>query len=324
MDERLSEHEWKACLENVLFPLMEALLNPPTQSAPVASLEEIRMRTSALMSKVFLQHLSVLQRLGDFISLWMRLLDLLEKYLRAGSELAEAVPESLKNMLLVMSTHGTPVPPALVCACGLLFQRQRCTVRWTRGSGLCVGAEVCGWLPVAPLGILRPPDVRGVRPPGAPLSLWQVTFSRIESLVPGMFQELFPDIVAPAPALATHAHVAAAAAVGPPAITLVDTPVRARTYINHSASTPAPHPAGGVGVARACTHPGSGVVVAMPMGVAAPGTPPPMSSPTPPQFPDVLQPRAGEEGERAAVPHTPQGQTPHSPKLQLHSTPITI
>eukprot|EP00041_Stephanoeca_diplocostata_P037714 m.1438472 g.1438472 ORF g.1438472 m.1438472 type:complete len:1564 (+) comp25091_c1_seq3:265-4956(+) len=273
MDERLSEHEWKACLENVLFPLMEALLNPPTQSAPVASLEEIRMRTSALMSKVFLQHLSVLQRLGDFISLWMRLLDLLEKYLRAGSELAEAVPESLKNMLLVMSTHG----------------------------------------------ILRPPDVRGVRAPGAPPSLWQITFSRIESLVPGMFQELFPDIVAPAPVLATHAHVAAAA----PAITLVDTPVRARTYIDHAASTPASNGAG-AGVARAFTHPASSMVMATPVGVAAPGTPPPMSSPTPPQFPEVLHVHANEESGPAAAPHTPQGQAPGSPKLQLHSTPITI
>ena len=107
---RLAPEEWQTCLENVLFPLMDALLEPPAKSAPTTSLEEIRMRTCALLCKVFLQHLNVLLPLESFTRVWLRILGFMEKYLKAGTELAEAVPETLKNMLLVMSTAGILAP----------------------------------------------------------------------------------------------------------------------------------------------------------------------------------------------------------------------
>ena len=72
------------------------------------SLEETRMRASQLLSKVFLQHLSPLLKLGNFQKLWLGILGVLEKYclIKDSDSLAEAIPESLKNMLLVMSTAG--------------------------------------------------------------------------------------------------------------------------------------------------------------------------------------------------------------------------
>lgn len=64
------------------------------------------MRASTLLSKVFLQHLSPLLSLSTFAALWLTILDFMDKYMHAGSSdlLSEAVPESLKNMLLVMDT----------------------------------------------------------------------------------------------------------------------------------------------------------------------------------------------------------------------------
>ena len=50
------------------------MLRPPPQAAPVKALEEIRMRVSALLSKVLLQHLSGLSKLDEFPELWLKLL----------------------------------------------------------------------------------------------------------------------------------------------------------------------------------------------------------------------------------------------------------
>lgn len=69
-------------------------------------MEETRMRGATLLCKVFLQHLSPLLTLPTFMALWLTILEFMDKYMHAdGSDLlAEAIPESLKNMLLVMDT----------------------------------------------------------------------------------------------------------------------------------------------------------------------------------------------------------------------------
>uniref|UniRef100_A0A3Q2EAF2 Golgi brefeldin A resistant guanine nucleotide exchange factor 1 n=1 Tax=Cyprinodon variegatus TaxID=28743 RepID=A0A3Q2EAF2_CYPVA len=62
----------------------------------------------SLYGTVFLQHLSPLLSLPTFAALWLTILDFMDKYMHAGSSdlLLEAIPESLKNMLLVMDTAG--------------------------------------------------------------------------------------------------------------------------------------------------------------------------------------------------------------------------
>lgn len=101
----LSAVEWEACFNKVLFPLLTKLLeNISPQDPP--GMEETRMRASTLLCKVFLQHLSPLLCLSTFTALWLTILDFMEKYMKADSSdlLSEAIPENLKNMLLVMET----------------------------------------------------------------------------------------------------------------------------------------------------------------------------------------------------------------------------
>uniref|UniRef100_S4RTD5 Golgi brefeldin A resistant guanine nucleotide exchange factor 1 n=1 Tax=Petromyzon marinus TaxID=7757 RepID=S4RTD5_PETMA len=106
----LSALEWEACFNKVLFPLLTKLLEN-ISPADQTGMEETRMRTSTLLSKVFLQHLSPLLSLPTFAALWLTILDFMDKYMHAdNSDLLlpemEAIPESLKNMLLVMDTAG--------------------------------------------------------------------------------------------------------------------------------------------------------------------------------------------------------------------------
>ncbi|XP_046405240.1 Golgi-specific brefeldin A-resistance guanine nucleotide exchange factor 1 isoform X2 [Ischnura elegans] len=99
----LTPHEWESCFNQVLFPLLTKLLEPVPQQAP-AGIEETRMRAATVLSKVFLHHLSPLLSLPTFTALWLTILDFMDKYMHAEKSdlLYEAIPESLKNMLLVM------------------------------------------------------------------------------------------------------------------------------------------------------------------------------------------------------------------------------
>ena len=57
---------------------------------------------------MFLQHLGPLLQLSTFTALWMTLLEFMDKYMHAEHNdlLAEAIPEMMKNLLLVMETAG--------------------------------------------------------------------------------------------------------------------------------------------------------------------------------------------------------------------------
>ncbi|CAH0564253.1 unnamed protein product [Brassicogethes aeneus] len=101
----LSGPEWEACFHRVLFPLLRYLLQPLTPKEPMA-MEETRMRAATVLSKVFLHHLTPLLSLPTFFNLWLVILDFMERYMHADKSdlLYEAIPESLKNMLLVMDS----------------------------------------------------------------------------------------------------------------------------------------------------------------------------------------------------------------------------
>lgn len=103
----LSAHEWEGCFNKVLFPLLSKLLEPLSPSDPLG-LEETRMRAATVLCKVFLHHLTPLQSLPTFTALWLTILDFMDKYMHADKSdlLCEAIPESLKNMLLVMDSAG--------------------------------------------------------------------------------------------------------------------------------------------------------------------------------------------------------------------------
>ncbi|XP_043262335.1 Golgi-specific brefeldin A-resistance guanine nucleotide exchange factor 1 isoform X1 [Colletes gigas] len=108
---QLSAVEWSQCLEQVLFPLLAQLLGPIASNDPIG-VEETRVRAAMLLSKVFLHHLNPLLTLPGFLPLWLTVLDLLRAYMHADNSelLFEAIPESLKNMLLVMSSANVLAP----------------------------------------------------------------------------------------------------------------------------------------------------------------------------------------------------------------------
>ncbi|BES91822.1 Sec7 domain [Nesidiocoris tenuis] len=101
----LTGAEWESCFTLVLFPLLARLLEP---GVPLDGLEETRIRAATVLSKVFLHHLTPLQTLPSFAQLWLTILDFMDRYMHADNSdlLLEAVPETLKNLLLVMDSAG--------------------------------------------------------------------------------------------------------------------------------------------------------------------------------------------------------------------------
>ncbi|XP_069705453.1 Golgi-specific brefeldin A-resistance guanine nucleotide exchange factor 1 isoform X3 [Periplaneta americana] len=101
----LTAPEWESCFNKVLFPLLAKLLEPVSPQDP-AGMEETRMRAATVLSKVFLHHLTPLLSLPTFTALWLTILDFMDKYMHVDKSdlLYEAIPESLKNMLLVMDS----------------------------------------------------------------------------------------------------------------------------------------------------------------------------------------------------------------------------
>ncbi|KJH49851.1 hypothetical protein DICVIV_04035 [Dictyocaulus viviparus] len=103
----LGPEEWESCFGDVLFPLLGKLVDVFSAMDPIG-MEDTRVRAMQIVAKTLLNHLTALSTLPSFPSLWLRLLDFMDNYLRIDScgNLNEAVPESLKNMLLVMASTG--------------------------------------------------------------------------------------------------------------------------------------------------------------------------------------------------------------------------
>ncbi|KAJ5492282.1 SEC7-like alpha orthogonal bundle [Penicillium expansum] len=82
-------------------------------SDPVG-MSETRFQAATLVCKIFLRFLDQLPNRTGMLPLWLRILDILDRMMNSGQgdSLAEAVPESLKNILLVMADGGYLVSPS--------------------------------------------------------------------------------------------------------------------------------------------------------------------------------------------------------------------
>ncbi|KAF8894409.1 Sec7-like domain is implicated in guanine nucleotide exchange function [Infundibulicybe gibba] len=98
----------------VIFPLLDDLLKPQIFQRDPQGMPETRLRASALLCKTFM-HLEVRESpaRSDFRILWIQILDLLDRFMNIdkSDQLYEAVPESLKNVVLVMNAAEILVPP---------------------------------------------------------------------------------------------------------------------------------------------------------------------------------------------------------------------
>ncbi|QRW03698.1 Sec7 guanine nucleotide exchange factor [Ceratobasidium sp. AG-Ba] len=95
------------------FALIEEMLKPQLASRDPDGIVETRLRASALLCRSFLHIQAHKELLGpETKTLWLKIIDLLHELMQSGGrdQLAEAIPESLKNVVLVMNANDRLVP----------------------------------------------------------------------------------------------------------------------------------------------------------------------------------------------------------------------
>lgn len=77
-------------------------------------MSETRVQAAQLLCKIFLHYLVLLSEWEGVLDLWVKILVIMDRLMNSGQNdtMVEAVPESLKNILLVMSSGGYLVPPS--------------------------------------------------------------------------------------------------------------------------------------------------------------------------------------------------------------------
>ncbi|KAL4887478.1 hypothetical protein BJY04DRAFT_204386 [Aspergillus karnatakaensis] len=109
-----SDKEWAAIFDQVLFPLILRLLKPEVFHADPLGMGETRVQAATLVCKIFLRYLDQLPNAEGMLELWLKILDILDRMMNSGQgeSLEEAIPESIKNIILVMADLGHLVPPS--------------------------------------------------------------------------------------------------------------------------------------------------------------------------------------------------------------------
>ncbi|KIO27117.1 hypothetical protein M407DRAFT_73603 [Tulasnella calospora MUT 4182] len=106
--------DFRVLFDQVLFPILEELLKPQVYVKDPQGMGEARLRVSALACKSFL-HFSVRSAdgAGDTLELWLSLLKIMGRVMQGGKrdQAYEAIPESLKNIVLVLNASQVLLPP---------------------------------------------------------------------------------------------------------------------------------------------------------------------------------------------------------------------
>ncbi|RMY82631.1 hypothetical protein D0862_11958 [Hortaea werneckii] len=126
--------EWTNIFGEVLFPLINQLLKPEVYQTDPGGMSETRVHAAQLLCKIFLHYLDLLKEWDGELELWTNILDIMDRFMNSGQNdtLVEAVPESLKNVLLVMSSGDQLVPPSEKPDEQTPQQRKIWTETWTR------------------------------------------------------------------------------------------------------------------------------------------------------------------------------------------------
>jgi brefeldin A-resistance guanine nucleotide exchange factor 1 len=99
---------------DIIFQLLDELLEIAQSYSPkdFRNMEVSLLHAVKLLCKVFLQSLKDLSGQGSFDKLWLEVLDMIEKFMkvkvrgRRTEKLQEAIPELVKNILMVMKASG--------------------------------------------------------------------------------------------------------------------------------------------------------------------------------------------------------------------------
>ncbi|KZV94082.1 hypothetical protein EXIGLDRAFT_673441 [Exidia glandulosa HHB12029] len=98
----------------VVFPLIDELLRPDVLARDPRGMPASRAAGSALLAKVFLHYeCRPTTRSVDVRLLWIQILDLFDRLMNIDrrDQLFESLPETLKNVVLVMHASGILLPP---------------------------------------------------------------------------------------------------------------------------------------------------------------------------------------------------------------------
>uniref|UniRef100_A0A093VLR4 SEC7 domain-containing protein n=1 Tax=Talaromyces marneffei PM1 TaxID=1077442 RepID=A0A093VLR4_TALMA len=108
-----NDDKWTSIFDEVLFPLILRLLKPEVYHSDPIGMSETRVQAATLVCKIFLRYLDQLSSSGGMLDLWLKILDILDRMMNSGQgdALEEAIPESIKNILLVMADSGYLTPP---------------------------------------------------------------------------------------------------------------------------------------------------------------------------------------------------------------------
>lgn len=97
---------------------------------------ETRLQATQMLCKAFLHYLTLLSEWDGMLDLWTRILGTMDRLMNSGQSnmLVEAVPETLKNVLLVMASaeHLVPPPATAESETRTDQQKQLWTETWTR------------------------------------------------------------------------------------------------------------------------------------------------------------------------------------------------
>lgn len=108
-----TDEQWALIFRTVLFGLISRLLKPEVHQTDPTGMNETRLQAANLLCRTFLHHLPVLSQREDLLELWLNILDVMDRLMNSGQgdHLEEAVPEGLKNIILVMAGSEVLTPP---------------------------------------------------------------------------------------------------------------------------------------------------------------------------------------------------------------------
>ena len=203
-----TEHtEWIAIFGEVLFPLLLHLLKPEVYQLDQAGMGDTRLQAATLLCKIFLRHLDHLVACDRLLDTWLKVLELLDRMMNSGSPadqegaMAEAVPENLKNILLVMAGSGYLIPPSSPSTAS-----RPSTSSSSTAPTLAVKQRNKGDGPHDPddntardqtQAQAQDPSKQQEQPQQQ--RLWRETEKRVKRFLPGLMEETFPAPPPPPP-----------------------------------------------------------------------------------------------------------------------------
>lgn len=78
------DKEWVCLFDEILFPLVHRLLKPEVYHSDPVGMSETRVQAATLVCKIFLRFLDQLPNREGMLTLWLQILDILDRMMNSG------------------------------------------------------------------------------------------------------------------------------------------------------------------------------------------------------------------------------------------------